>query len=222
MKTANRTTQTLYTLLFGGSFDPPHLGHEAVLKASLTLQDWAEIRVIPTNCSADKNPVASSKARLEMCTLAFSDLSPKVKIDDQEIKRGGITYTFDTVHNLQKSGLENLCILMGADSFSHIHRFYRATDWIDTVRFLIYPRNADTAEILTKKWSTSHAGLQFSILQAPTVEVSSSQIRAALSVNNTIKKALNYNYLNNFPKEISKFLSPKVEFYLKTHKLYGT
>lgn len=81
------------TIVFGGCFDPPHLGHHAVVKQLLKIRKVARIFVVPSNHPPHKTPVAPYWQRLEMCRLAFDDVSARVEVLDTEAGISGTGYT---------------------------------------------------------------------------------------------------------------------------------
>src|SRR5688572_15561537 len=85
--------------LFGGSFDPVHLGHLLVAQAACEEFELARLFFIPAAQSPlkpDQTP-APAEARLRLLRLALAG-ETKYEVDDQEIRRGGPSYTIDTVH----------------------------------------------------------------------------------------------------------------------------
>lgn len=114
-------TKRLKIGLMGGSFNPPHLGHTNSLK---TVQDNFSldlIHVIPaflTPLAETKtDQMATPKDRLKMLENAFKDF-PFVYLDDQEIQRKGVSYSYITVENLaQKQSFAELFFIIGRDQF---------------------------------------------------------------------------------------------------------
>ena len=92
-------------VVYGGSFNPPHLGHvEAARTVSAELAP-DKFLIIPTNVSPHKMLAEGSpepRARLEMCRLAFADI-PGAEISDMELQREGKSYTAQTVEELRHS-----------------------------------------------------------------------------------------------------------------------
>ncbi len=79
--------------------------------------------MIPAAQNPLKTPVEgpTSEQRLELTRLAFSQYGETYFIDDQEIKRGGLSYTIDTVMNLRKTyQAEDLYLIVGADKFEEL------------------------------------------------------------------------------------------------------
>ena len=90
-------------LLFGGTFDPPHNGHMALLSASLAAVQPNRALVMPAGVPPHKQASATPGAlRAEMCGC-FRALSPCVEVSLWEMGQGGKNYTVDTLCMLQKA-----------------------------------------------------------------------------------------------------------------------
>ena len=144
--------------LFGGSFDPVHLGHLAVLHNVLKASDYSLFLIVPAKLSNFKQtntPKASSEDRLEMLKLALEDykeLYPeddlsRLSISTLELDRGGVSYTYDTVLEIKKLyGIAGrLGLVIGDDQIPTLTKWYRYEDLKKEVEFLICRRNPDGA-----------------------------------------------------------------------------
>ena len=120
------------TGLFGGTFDPVHYGHinmaacfcrQFSLDKLIIMPDF-----IPPHKGADRSVNASH--RYEMARLAFSDYgySPITEVSDDEIRRGGTSYTYDTLSSLKTKGYDGLYLLCGQDMLRCFDTWYRYTD----------------------------------------------------------------------------------------------
>ncbi len=86
--------------IFGGAFDPPHMGHVGLAKTALTQLQLDELRVIPTGQAWHKTrSLTSAEHRLAMTRLTFGDM-PRVVVDTRELQRQGPSYTADTLAEL--------------------------------------------------------------------------------------------------------------------------
>jgi nicotinate-nucleotide adenylyltransferase len=114
--------------IYGGSFNPPHIGHAEAARAACEALKPDKFLVIPTCMPPHKELEKNSpgpEERLEMCRLAFGDL-PGVKVSDMEIKREGKSYTAETVDALmEKYPNAEICIVMGTDMFLSFKSWYR-------------------------------------------------------------------------------------------------
>ncbi|MBM3841553.1 MAG: nicotinate-nicotinamide nucleotide adenylyltransferase [Verrucomicrobia bacterium] len=89
--------------LYGGSFDPVHLGHLLVAQAAGEEFGLDRLCFIPAAQSPFKpgNEPAPAKARLQMLRLALTGM-PRYEVDAQETLRGGVSYTIDTVRDYRQ------------------------------------------------------------------------------------------------------------------------
>jgi nicotinate-nucleotide adenylyltransferase len=104
-------------LMFGGSFDPPHLGHKAMVEAACSLIHPDLVMIVPCYIQPLKiKSTATAEQRMEMTRLMFDD--KKYVISDHEIKRGGTSYTIDTLKYLERTykGYK-IFLLIGEDSY---------------------------------------------------------------------------------------------------------
>ena len=101
--------------IFGGTFNPPHIGHVASAKRFMEQMKLDELLVIPTFIPPHKvyESSVSCDERLAMCRLAFGDISGVV-VSDIEIKRGGASYTYLTLQELSDADSE-IYFLCGTD-----------------------------------------------------------------------------------------------------------
>ena len=107
--------------VFGGTFDPPHVGHLLVAADARDALQLDRLIFIPAGAQpfkVEKPPVASPEDRLEMVRLAVADDANYV-VDDAEIRRKGLSYTVDTLEHLAERfrGAE-LFLLMGQDALA--------------------------------------------------------------------------------------------------------
>ena len=114
--------------IYGGSFNPPHIGHAEAARAACEALKPDKFLIIPTSTPPHKELEENSPSpeqRLELCRLAFGDI-PGAEVSDLEIRREGKSYTADTVDALQEQypGAE-ICIVMGTDMFLSFKSWYR-------------------------------------------------------------------------------------------------
>ena len=105
--------------LFGGSFDPPHLGHIEIAKKALNIAD--KVIIVPTFLNPFKSKFAANpKTRLNWCKEAFD--FENVIVSDFEIKNGKPTYTIETFNTLSKD-YNIKYIIIGADNLKSITKW---------------------------------------------------------------------------------------------------
>lgn len=125
--------------LFGGTFDPPHVGHVAALVAAAKTGRFDEIEVTvagdPYFKSAGVDP---APVRLAMAHAAFDGLA-LVNVSDREIRRAGPSYTIDTVRELLVNA-DALDLIVGADLAPQLDRWHEADALRELVEVAIVPR----------------------------------------------------------------------------------
>ncbi|MCB1578527.1 MAG: nicotinate-nucleotide adenylyltransferase [Xanthomonadales bacterium] len=112
--------------LFGGTFDPVHLGHLRVAWEAAEFLD-AEVRLMPANVPPHRpQPVASAAQRLGMLRAALQG-QDRLLADDRELHREGPSYTVDTLVGLRKEigATRPVVLLVGADAWSGLPRWHR-------------------------------------------------------------------------------------------------
>jgi nicotinate-nucleotide adenylyltransferase len=104
--------------IFGGSFNPPHMGHVACLTTVQKKAGLDRIVVIPSFQSPLKTPIEgpTPEQRLEMVKLALQGFGEQFSVDEIEIRRGGTSYTIETLKAYRKTvAAEDLFLILGAD-----------------------------------------------------------------------------------------------------------
>ena len=112
--------------IFGGTFDPPHIGHVHACAEFLANYDVDKLYVIPTFIPPHKtrSSTVSADDRFEMCKIAFLPLSDKIEISDVEIKREGRSYTAHTISYFKDLGCDKIYFLCGTDMFLTLDKWY--------------------------------------------------------------------------------------------------
>ena len=165
--------------LFGGSFNPVHVGHlviaeQALSQAALDLVLWMPA-FRPPHKAAEHLPSAFD--RLAMCRLATVG-HPGFDVSDLEIQREGVSYTVDTVVELERLHPDwDLHLILGGDSLSALNTWKNPEALLENVTLIVYPRHGDetTADRLT---ATQTGGI---LLDAPLLAISASDVRGRLA-----------------------------------------
>jgi nicotinate-nucleotide adenylyltransferase len=128
--------------LFGGSFDPVHLGHLLVAQAAMEELGLDKIFFVPAAQSPFKpeNKPAPDSVRLQLLRLALAGKTI-CEIDEQEIRRGGTSYTIDTLRDYAKKfPTAKLFYLIGADNISKLNEWREANELAKLAEFVAIPR----------------------------------------------------------------------------------
>ena len=195
--------------VFGGSFDPVHLGHLFLLHCAISMTDYRRFLIIPakvSNFKQDSRPQASDADRLTMLRLAledFRDLYPEdsgagIEISTMELERGGVSYTSDTIREL-KIQLDDpmIGLIMGDDHISGLTRWHDFDYLKQNVEFLICKRESSMSN-----WKLPEDICYRALIPSDIAPQSSSAIRTDLEGN------LDY-------------LSRRVREYVKANNLYN-
>ena len=123
--------------ILGGTFDPVHNGHLHLATTFLETLNMAELCFVPLNTPPHRTPpLASAEQRLEMLELAVENQAG-LKIDDCEIRRGGISYSIDTLKHLRKILNETpICLLMGIENFNTLNHWHQWQSLLDYAKIL--------------------------------------------------------------------------------------
>ena len=111
--------------LFGGTFDPPHIGHLLIAQTICEAESFDKILFIPVNIPPHKSVNTVLEDRLNMLEIAIDD-NPNFEISDIEIKRGGVSYTVDTIRTIKKQyniSSNKISYLIGSDSLLNFHKW---------------------------------------------------------------------------------------------------
>ena len=138
--------QSRHSALFGGSFDPPHLGHRRIAEAVLALPSIEEVVVVPAWLNPFKNrSYAPAEQRLEWCRRVCE--MPGVVVSDYEIRQHRPVRTWETLQALRiRHPLDHLVI--GADNLPSIRDWYRFEELNRNVTWIVVTRlgcEADTS-----------------------------------------------------------------------------
>jgi nicotinate-nucleotide adenylyltransferase len=118
--------------LFGGTFDPIHYGHLRTAFELLQALKLAQVRFLPTGNPPHRDvPLAAGELRVEMVRLAVAG-QPGFAVDDREIRRGGVSYSIDTLTELRQEYPDrSLCLLLGMDAFLGMPTWHRWREIFD-------------------------------------------------------------------------------------------
>jgi len=166
------------TAIFGGSFDPPHKGHQAIVEKAVQRLAIDKLIVVPAYLNPFKtSSLASAEQRLAWCHTLF-DKIPNVIVDDYEIRQGKSTRTSQSVKHFKQS-FDVKYLILGSDNLSTLTAWHEF-EWLNnTITWVIVSREGyeiDTSELI--KWE---------ILDLD-ANISSRQIREKETVQHVDKK----------------------------------
>ena len=173
--------------IYGGTFDPPHLGHMEAARASVAVLGLDKLFFMPAKQPPHKqlsDNSASPEQRLAMTALmADGLLMPRVaEVSDMELCREGKSYTSDTLRELKKRyPQDELWLLMGTDMFLTLQNWHEAEQIMQMASIAAFARTeSDSGEMMEiqGKYLSETYGARVTIVQLPEIrEISSTQVR---------------------------------------------
>lgn len=172
--------------LFGGTFDPPHLGHLIIAQTIFEAENFDQIVFVPAYQPPHKNRMKISPVnqRLEMLNIAIKE-NPNFIMSDLEIERKGLSYSIDTIMEYKKQNNLNsneLFYLMGSDSLRQFKKWKDPKMIIDESRVIVAIRPGFRPSDIPN-WIL--AKIQFASI--PRIEISSTTIRERWVNDKTIR-----------------------------------
>ena len=188
--------------LFGGSFNPPHFAH--LIIAELVREQFAldQILWIPNFQSPFKRveDVAPAHHRAEMTRLAI-DGNSFFDVSDIEVRRGGVSYTIETIHTLRERHPDvEFSLIIGSDSLESFRSWRRPEEILASVRLLVF-RRPGAADASAPDGYEDHVVFA----DAPLFEISGTAIRNRIHARRSVR------YL----------IPDEVRSYIYAHELYG-
>ena len=182
--------------IFGGTFNPPHIGHLIMANEVYHALDFDEIRFMPNAKPPHKEAtqLATGEQRLQMLELAVKPFS-YFTVEPLEIERGGLSYSFDTIMELQKQEPQTqFSFLIGADMIAYLDQWYKIDELVKHIQ-LIGVRRPGYDE---------KSAYPVTIIDAPLIDLSSTMLR------NRLKEG----------KDVSMLIPESVQSYIRQEKLY--
>jgi nicotinate-nucleotide adenylyltransferase len=127
--------------LFGGSFNPPHVGHQMAALYVLETASVDELWFVPAFRHPFDKPLCSFTDRLRMCELAAAPLGPRARVSDIEATLGGASRTLRTVQTLMaRHPGDAFSLVIGADLVDQVDTWHGATELRSVISFLVVGR----------------------------------------------------------------------------------
>ena len=192
--------------MFGGAFDPPHLGHIALARAAVEQLGLDQLRVFPTGQAWHKaRELSPAPHRLAMAQLAFAGV-PRTVVDGRELERDGPTYTIDTLRELrQEFPQAQLLLVIGADQAESLHSWRENAEIARLATISIAARARPTTDAPPFDASRLPAGRREPV-ELPPMPVSSTEIRRLAGAG----------------QDITQLVPAAVARYIDQHHLYPT
>ena len=196
--------------IYGGTFNPPHIGHMQAAKQAISALNLTKLIVIPDRIAPHKKIPQGSptpKQRLEMLVLAAADC-PRMEVSDIELNREGISYTYQTIQQL-KAGYPNaeLVLFMGTDMFLSFHTWKNPEIILENAALGVFYRGekGEAAAIEAQKAEMEARGATVYLVKNSVINISSTQMRRLLAF-----------------RCAGEFLPEGVLDYIRENRLYDT
>lgn len=196
--------------LYGGTFNPIHRGHIHILNAFIDLLGLHQIIVMPAAEPPHKlaKGLAPGEDRLQMCRIAAKQVKgADVLVSDLELRRGGRSYSSDTLQELQKRYPGDILhFLMGEDMFLTVQNWHEAETVMELAVLCASPRSTDGLQRLRSHGEEleKRFGARTRIADIPYLPVSSTEIREKIGRG----------------EDAGELLPPGVLAYIKKRQLY--
>lgn len=197
--------------LFGGAFDPPHLGHLMLAETARERLSLDRVVFLPTGAPALKERTLSdSRHRVAMTELAIAD-NPAFAVDARETRKDGVSYTINTVREMRKEHQNAvLFFLLGADRLADLHKWRESQALVREIQFVAAlrpPCDMRVFDSLSKNFAADVVeGIRSHALAMPQLDISSTDLRTRASEGRSLR-----------------YLTPDaVGEYIVKHGLYGS
>lgn len=196
--------------IYGGTFNPPHVGHLSAARQAVALLRLDKLLLIPDRIAPHKTlpeDSASAAQRFAMLRLAAADIK-NAEVSDLELKRDGTSYTYLTVEALRESYPDaELVLLMGTDMFLSFHTWKEPERiWKQASLGVLYRgEKGEAGAIAAQKRTLEALGARVMLIENEITAISSTDLRRMLVF-----------------RCASPFLSRETEAYIRENGLYGT
>ena len=195
--------------IFGGTYNPPHLGHIGAAVYGKTALNLDKLYLIPSYVSPHKEiPDGSPTARQRLEMVALAAAGTDLTVSDIELSRGGASYTFETVLSLRQQHPDAvLYLMMGTDMFLTLDQWRKAELLLSMVTPVVFHRGdkGEQEQIEEKRKCFAERGISAVVMENPITEISSTQLRRMLVFDCA-----------------APFLDAKVQEFIRNNGLYGT
>ena len=186
------------TCIFGGTFDPPHIGHLLIAQTIIESENFERLIFVPANISPAKKGqiISSSKKRLDMLNMALTS-NENFEISDFEITKGDVSYTINTIvefANTLNLDKKDLYFLMGSDTLGEFHNWKDPKKIMSLCNIIVAIRPGFTPSDIPQ-WVLD----EVHFANIPQFEISSTNIRARWRNGKTIRYMV--------PKEVWEYIN---------------
>jgi nicotinate-nucleotide adenylyltransferase len=180
--------------IFGGTFDPPHAGHVALLQSATARFGLGRILVVPAGHPPLKTAHSAPEVRYRLAELAFRRI-PGVELWDRELRTDGPSFTIDTVQAAaERFPGDDLMVLIGADQFAQFLDWRDPEGILELARLGVATRPGYPRELLEPVLAALSASERVEPFRIPSYPLSSTALRGRLargeSVDGVVPRAV--------------------------------
>ena len=196
--------------IYGGTFNPPHLGHIQAARCAVAALGLDRLLLIPDRIAPHKvmpEGSASPEQRLEMLRIAANG-AEKIQVSDMELRREGKSFTYETVLELRRMYPDaELTLFMGTDMFLSFHNWREPETILKHASLAVFYRGerGEVEKIHSRKAEMEQQGHRVTLVENPVVNISSTDLRRMLVFGCA-----------------EPFLPEGVAAYIRRNGLYGT
>ncbi len=175
--------------IFGGSFDPVHIGHKIIVKEALKVLNIDKLIIVPTYLNPlKKDFLFAPKTRFELLKKVFKDNS-KVEISDFEINQKKLSYTYETIRYIKTLyNPSKIYFIIGEDNLRSLHKWHNIDELKNNLEFVVAKRKG--YNLLSEEFKTLDVD----------VDISSTKLREKLDLK-FIPKVIWQDLINLQKKE---------------------
>ena len=172
--------------IYGGTFNPPHVGHIQAAKAAVEALSLTKLLLIPDRIAPHKvmpGNSASAQQRLAMLRIAAADCA-HMEVSDIELNREGVSYTYETILQLREAYPDaELTLLMGTDMFLSFHTWRNPHIILENAALGVFYRGekGEKAAIEAQKAEMEESGAKVFLVENDVINISSTQMRRLLA-----------------------------------------
>lgn len=189
--------------LFGGTFDPIHIGHMILMENVINNLDLDKIYVLPNSNPPHKleNKKTALNLRLKMVNETIKD-NPKLEINDYDFRDNKIHYTFDTINYFKKTYPNNeFFFIMGEDSFLDIEKWKNYKEILKE-NLIIFKRYSNkNFSLISKINQVRKYNKNIYLIDNIALDISSTLIRNLVKENKSIRYLVNDEVINIIKEE---------------------
>ncbi len=175
--------------LFGGSFNPPHLGHMICAQEAAEQLQLDRVFLIPLHTPIDYELAADPgpQARLALCEAAVNG-SSRLAVSAIEDQRGGTTYSIDTLRSWRDASADDeLTLIVGNDVASRFSSWREPAEVLELAQLAVVSREGESELLLAEELSAGFPGSRVSAVTMTRVDISSTLVRERVAADRSIE-----------------------------------